>query len=91
MFLEAYEHIYDPLESMRVLQMIVDLIAERPRLNMEATMYSESYESEIQLLQAKASLFSGFLTMQKDLEKEENKAIHDYLELKHRKMQESID
>ena len=61
--MEAYEHIYDPLESMRVLQMIVDLIAERPRLNLEATMYSESYESEIQLLNTKTSLYSDFLKM----------------------------
>ena len=55
--MEAYKHIYDPLESMRVLQMIVDLIAERPRLNLEAAMYSESYDSEIQLLNIKSGLF----------------------------------
>jgi len=45
--MQAYEHIYDPLESLRVLQIIVDLIAERPRLNLEATMFSDSYDSEI--------------------------------------------
>ena len=61
--MEAYEHICDPLESMRVLQMIVDLIAERPRLNTEASMYSESYDSEIMLLKAKASLYTDFASM----------------------------
>ncbi len=71
--------------------MIVDLIAERPRLNTEATMFSESYDSEIMLMKAKASLYSEFTTMQKDIEKEENRQVHDYLETKHRKIQESID
>lgn len=66
--------------------MIVDLIAERPRLNTEASMYSESYDSEIMLLKAKANLYSDFITMQKTIEKEENKQVHDYLELKHRKI-----
>lgn len=36
---ESYEHIYDPLESVRSLQMIVDTMAHRPRLNMEASYY----------------------------------------------------
>ena len=62
-YMEAYEHICDPLESMRVLQMIVDLIAERPRLNTEASMYTESYDSEIRLMNAKANLYSEFITM----------------------------
>jgi hypothetical protein len=71
--------------------MIVDLIAERPRLNTEATMYSESYDSEILLMKTKASLYTEFAVMQKDVEREENKQVHDYLETKHRKIQESID
>ena len=44
--LESYEHIYDPLESVRCLQMIVDEIAKRPRINMEASFYSDSYDCE---------------------------------------------
>ena len=71
--------------------MIVDLIAERPRLNTEATMYSESYDSEIQLMKTKATLYLEFTAMQKDIEREENKQVHNYLETKHRKIQESID
>ena len=66
--------------------MIVDLIAERPRLNTEATMYSESYDSEIQLMKTKATLYLEFTAMQKDIEREENKQVHDYLETKHRKI-----
>ena len=56
--------------------MIVDLIAERPRLNTEATMYSESYDSEIQLMKTKATLYLEFTAMQKDIEREENKQVH---------------
>lgn len=41
--MEVYEHTYDPLESLRVLQVIADVIVARPRLNMEASMYCESY------------------------------------------------
>lgn len=48
--------------------MIVDLISERPRLNMEASMYVESYDSEIELLRQKGLLFTEFVSMNKDLE-----------------------
>jgi len=48
--MEAYEHTCDPLESVRLLQIIVDVMAQRPRLNMEASMYTESYQTEIEAL-----------------------------------------
>ena len=48
--LESYEHIYDPLESVRALQMIVDVMAQRPRINLEASLYTDSYEAETRLL-----------------------------------------
>lgn len=61
--METYEHIVDPLESQRVLQMIVDLISARPRLNMEASMYCESYSAETDVLNEKADLMSEFINM----------------------------
>lgn len=48
--MEVYEHTYDPLESVRILQIIADLIVSRPRLNMEASMYCESYMAETEAL-----------------------------------------
>jgi len=66
--------------------MIVDLISERPRLNMEASMYVESYDSEIELLRQKGLLFTEFVSMNKDIELDENKSVLDYVELKHRKI-----
>ena len=71
--------------------MIVDLISERPRLNMEASMYVESYDSEIELLRQKGLLFTEFVSMNKDVELGENQSVINYVELKHRKIQEAVD
>ena len=60
---ESYEHIYDPLESVRCLQMIVDIMAQRPRLNMEASFYQDSYDSEIKVLHEKHALFSSLIEL----------------------------
>ena len=67
--LESYEHIYDPLESVRSLQMIVDVMAQRPRINMEASLYTDSYEAEIRLLQEKLRFYEDFISLQTDIEK----------------------
>ena len=32
--MKAFEHITDPLEHVRTLQMVVDIMAQRPRINM---------------------------------------------------------
>ena len=44
--MEAYEHIYDPLESTRMLQAIVDVMSARPRIHTDARMYVDSYKIE---------------------------------------------
>jgi len=41
--MEAYEHTCEPLENVRILQIIVDIMAQRPRLNVDSSMYVESY------------------------------------------------
>ena len=76
--LTAYEHIYDPLESVRCLQMIVDLMGQRPRLNMEASFYSDSYDCETKLLQEKQKFYHDLIDLQMDVENEENKAAFDF-------------
>lgn len=70
--LESYEHIYDPLQSVRSLQMIVDIMAQRPRMNMDASFYSDSYDCEIKVLNEKFNFFSGVIELQTDIEKQEN-------------------
>jgi hypothetical protein len=37
--MEVYEHTYDPLEAVRVLQIIADSMAIRPRINLDATYF----------------------------------------------------
>lgn len=76
--LESYEHIYDPLESVRCLQMIVDAMAQRPRINMEASFYSDSYDSENLLLDEKIRFFGNLIDLQTSHEKEENKSAFDF-------------
>ena len=88
--MEAYEHIYDPLESSRMLQAIVDVMAIRPRIHTDARMYVDSYKIETQVMKEKTLLFQEFMTLQKQIEKEANKDIQNFQELKFRKVTESI-
>jgi len=55
--LEVYEHSCDPLESVRVLQIIVDTMAIRPRVNLEATYFRDCYTAEIEVLRQRVELF----------------------------------
>ena len=52
-------------------------------------MFTESYQTETQVLLEKASLFKDFIAMQKEIEKNENEQLQHFLELKLRKMQEA--
>jgi hypothetical protein len=45
--MECYEHIVDPLEQQRLMQIITDISALRPRLNLTASYFKDSYEAEI--------------------------------------------
>jgi len=43
-------------------------MSARPRLNMDASLYNDSYESEIKLLDEKFTFFNSFMSMQTDHE-----------------------
>ena len=58
--------------------MIVDAMAHRPRINMEASMYNDSYESETKLMAEKEAFFSDVIRLQTNIEKQENKAAYDF-------------
>lgn len=55
--LEAYEHTCDPLESVRILQVIVDTMAVRPRVNLDATYFRDSYSEEISVIRERLLLY----------------------------------
>lgn len=88
--LEVFEHTIDPLESIRVMQQIIDAMALRPRLNLESTLYRESYENEIEVLKQKRLFFEEFIQLQKDVEKEANLQVKNFQELKKRRVNEMI-
>ena len=55
--LQVYEHTSDPLESVRILQIIADTMALRPRINLDATYFRDSYAAEINVLREKLELY----------------------------------
>lgn len=58
--------------------MIVDVMAQRPRLNTEASLYKDSYAAETLVLKEKLKFFTDFMQMQTDIEKDENKQAFDF-------------
>jgi len=77
--MEAYEHITDPLEQQRLMQIVTDLMARRPRLNLQASYFQDSYAAEIALLDKEHELVKMLLDTQITLEKVENKSLQDSL------------
>jgi hypothetical protein len=61
-FMEAYEHTIDLVEQQRLIQIIVDVMSKRPRLNfsenplMGSTILMGAYDLEIENYRTKAKL-----------------------------------
>ena len=51
-YLECYEHTFDTLEQQQLIQLIIDLMAKRPRINLEANTFIDSYKVEVASLQS---------------------------------------
>lgn len=47
LYMEAYEHIIDPLEQQRFIQLVTNIMAERPRLNLDSCSFEDSYKVSI--------------------------------------------
>jgi hypothetical protein len=45
-YMECYEHITDPLEQQKLMQIITDIMSRRPRLNLTANYFKDSYKAE---------------------------------------------
>jgi hypothetical protein len=80
-YMETYEHISDPLEQQRLIQVVVDLMATRPRLNLSASYFTDSYEAEKQVLTKHAQLMRVISVNQMKYEKEVNRKMQGYLDL----------
>ncbi len=74
-YMEAYEHISDPLEQQRLMQIVTDIMARRPRLNLQACYFLDSYAAELALLDKEHELISMLVDTQISLEKTESKSL----------------
>ena len=87
-YLECYEHTSDILEQQRLIQMIVDEMAKRPRLNLSGSHFHDSYLAEIECLKQKTRLVRQVIDMLISQEFKENSQIREYLEKTYRLLQD---
>jgi hypothetical protein len=87
-YLECYEHISDILEQQRVIQAIVDEMARRPRLNLSASHFRDSYEAEVNCLKVKTGLIREVMKMLMAAEFKENNRTREYIEKSYRMLYE---
>jgi len=78
LLLEVYEHTCDPLESVRVLQIIADTMALRPRVNLDATYFRDSYTAEHEALQQRLQLYREVVEIQRATERAENDEVRKF-------------
>lgn len=75
--MECYEHITDPLEQQRLMQIVTDIMARRPRLNLHANYFVDAYDAEILYIKGQTELVRTIVTQQISLEKTENRRLQD--------------
>ena len=46
-YMDAYEHLCDPVDQQRLMKQITDLMARRPRLSLKSFSFRDSYKAEI--------------------------------------------
>lgn len=63
-YLEIAEHTADPLERSDVAQRMIDVMAERPRLDLEADYFTDAYTAAICALSSRASLLRRLVERQ---------------------------
>ena len=71
--------------------MIVDLMAKRPRINLAANHFADSYTVEIKVLETQTKLIKEFIKMQMDNEFNQNSEVRESLEKTYRLIYEQMD
>lgn len=79
--MECYEHIADPLEQQRTMQLVTDLMARRPRLNLKASYLQDAYAAEVECVGKQFEVARQLVDLQITLEKTENTRLQDSLNL----------
>lgn len=81
MYLECYEHVCDPLEQQKLMQIITDIMARRPRLDLNASYFTDAYDAEITCLSKQFDLIRTIVDTQISLEKTEASRLQDSLDM----------
>ena len=69
---------------------MADLMAQRPRLNVESTYFIDSYLSEIDVLRHKREFFRELVDLQVEIEETSNEELRKFQELKFRKINDHL-
>merc|ERR1719174_1520222 len=64
LYLEIYEHTSDPLEKQDLSQRMTDVMAVRPRLDLNEAYFTDTYAVSISVFEARTSLLRQLLTHQ---------------------------
>ena len=62
-YVECLDHTCDTLEQQRLIQIIIDLMAKRPRMNFMANHFRDSYKAEIDALETQTQIIREFINM----------------------------
>lgn len=89
--MESYDQTVDILEQQRFVQIMVNIMAKRPRLNTDATHFIDSYKSEIEYFTNLRTFLSELTQEQIRRENTISNDIKEHLELKYRKVNEHIN
>ena len=63
------------------MQIITDIMARRPRLNLQASYFKDAYQAECECLEKQLEIVKIIIDYQVSLEKTENKRLQDALSL----------
>lgn len=81
-YMECYEHTTDLVEQQRLVQIITDLMAKRPKLNFDSTYFKDSYRAEIESLELRNKLVREVIDHQIATEKDIITNTNDHLDKK---------
>lgn len=90
-YLECFEHTCDPLDQQRTIQILVDLMGRRPRMNFAANHFRDSYRAEIEGLELQTKIMRDIIKMQMENEFSANNDVREMLEKTYQLIYEQID
>ena len=75
-YLDAFEHVSDPLTQQRLIQIIVDIMAWRPKVEYQRNWYfKQSYNAEIRYLNTMCKVLKELVNFQMANEHTANKKV----------------